>query len=37
MIQKLKCVIFGDRDVIQDNEHLPEVEKLALLGSWCKM
>ena len=28
MNQKLKCVIFGDRHVIQDNEYLPQVEKL---------
>ena len=26
--QGLKCVIFGDRDVIQNDEFLPEVEKL---------
>ncbi|MFS0518513.1 HAD hydrolase-like protein [Nostoc sp. UIC 10607] len=28
MSQKLKCVIFGDRYVIQDDEYLPEIEKL---------
>ncbi|WPF87388.1 HAD hydrolase-like protein [Cyanobacterium aponinum AL20118] len=28
MKQNLKCVIFGDRHVIQDDDYLPEIEKL---------
>lgn len=26
--KKLKCVIFGDRDVIKNDRNLPEIEKL---------